>query len=121
MRVISQDGNFDFPYENSVIFHTKRYGYDAVAIQSAGSGEIVSLAKYSTKEKALKAMGMLRKAYTGKVATFQNIELTDEAKEEYERCNIEVVYSKLNNRPSEITFDKYQNLYFQFPKDEDIK
>ena len=120
MRIISQDGTMDTPYESCTVWVGEMNGAFIYA-QNIGEDERVTYATYSTPEKAKKAMGMLRKAYTGKVAIFQNIEPTDEAKEEFERCNIEIVHSELVNRPSEITVENYQNFYFRFPKDEELE
>ena len=54
MRVISQDGRLDFPYERSIVFLSLE---DAtiVQIQAIGDDEAGTLAKYSTEEKAKKA------------------------------------------------------------------
>lgn len=62
MRVISQDGRLDFPYERSIVFLSLE---DAtiVQIQAIGDDEAGTLAKYSTEEKAKKAMEELRYAY----------------------------------------------------------
>lgn len=62
MRIVSQDGMVDYPYENSVVFLDHRFEY-AVSIQVIGCEEIETLGKYSTREKALKAIEELRYAY----------------------------------------------------------
>lgn len=62
MRVISQDGTMDFPYEISTIFIYPRIE-NVIAIQSAGDSEILIIGRYSSKEKAIKAMEMCRKHY----------------------------------------------------------
>lgn len=62
MRIVSQDGMIDYPYENSMVFLDPRAEY-AVSIQVIGYAETERLAKYSTKEKAVKAMEELRYAY----------------------------------------------------------
>lgn len=58
MRVISQDGNFDLPYENLAIF----IEYENIVARF--ENERFLLAQYSTKEKAIKAMEALRETYT---------------------------------------------------------
>ena len=64
MRVISQDGTLDFPYENSIVFIDTRAKEAAfVRMQAIGDNETSITAKYSTEEKAKKAMEMLRKEY----------------------------------------------------------
>ena len=62
MRVISQDRSTDYPYDKSVVF-LDPYNENNVKIQLAGDKECFMLGKYSTKEKALKVMKLLREAY----------------------------------------------------------
>lgn len=59
MRVISQDGTMDFPYEISTIFIYPRIE-NAIAIQPVGDSEISIIGRYSSKEKTIKVMRMLR-------------------------------------------------------------
>lgn len=64
MRVISQDGTLDFPYENSIVFIDTRAKEAAfVRLQAIGDNESSITAKYSTREKAKKAMEELRYDY----------------------------------------------------------
>lgn len=64
MRVISQDGTLDFPYENSIVFiDTRAKEATFVRMQAIEDNEASITAKYSTKEKAKKAMEELRMAY----------------------------------------------------------
>ena len=65
MRVISQDGTIDVPYEMVVI---QRFEEDIYFLNRnlTGVEDFISdirLAKYSTEEKAIKAMEMLREKY----------------------------------------------------------
>ena len=62
MRIVSQGETIDYPYENSVVFLDRRFEY-AVSIQVIGCKEIEVLGKYSTREKAVKAIEDLRYAY----------------------------------------------------------
>lgn len=62
MRIISQDGRLDFPYEKSVVFIPPREK-TIVRVQMTGDYETTMMAKYSTEEKAKKAMEMLRSDY----------------------------------------------------------
>lgn len=67
MRVISQDGTRDFPYESiglGVLTHTDSEIF-AVSMSVPESGNKQCIAIYSTEEKALKAMEMLHDAYCG--------------------------------------------------------
>lgn len=65
MRTISQDGAFDVPYENSVVFIDTRGVRDKafVRMQAIGDDEASIMAQYSSEEKAKKAMEELRYAY----------------------------------------------------------
>lgn len=71
MRVISQDRNMDYPYDKSVVF-LDPYNENNVEIQLAGDKECLILGKYSTKEKALKVMELLREAWLGESVEFEN-------------------------------------------------
>lgn len=75
MRVISQDGAIDVPYENSVVFIDTRGVRDKafVRMQTIGDNEASIMAQYSSEEKAKKAMEMLRVAYAGKFITNADI------------------------------------------------
>ena len=57
MRVISQNGKFDLPYENLAIF----VEYENVIARF--ENERYLLGQYSSEAKAIKAMEMLRKAW----------------------------------------------------------
>lgn len=120
MRIISQDGKYDTPYEMTQILVRELAGSYQI-LGSMPADEVIAIATYTSKEKADKAMEMLRKAYTGSVAIFQNVKPTDEGKEAFKRQATEIVYAGLDNQPSEIKFENHQNFYFQFPKDDEVK
>lgn len=63
MRIISQDGKCDYPYENSTLFIDYMDGRVIKIVPSTGGYKGAKIAKYSTEEKAVKAMEMLRKEY----------------------------------------------------------
>ena len=62
MRIISQDGNIDLPYEDTVI-HTEYFKLESRVVVAIFKGEKYTLGTYSTEAKAIKAMEMLRKAW----------------------------------------------------------
>lgn len=74
MRVISQDGTTDVPYENFVfsILNSGGGNFGIVAVKNVAEPPEVFLnsliATYSTKEKAIKAMEMLRTSYKRNLA-----------------------------------------------------
>lgn len=123
MRVISQDGTIDVPYEQVVIQSFNRVIYflnkNLTGVESVTND--MEMASYSTEEKAKKAMEMLRIAYTGSIAMFQNVEPTEEVNEVFKKCNTQVIYASLDNQPSEIKFENHQNFYFQFPVEEELE
>lgn len=65
MRVISQDGTIDVPYEQVVIQRFNRVIYflnkNLTGVESVTND--MEMASYSTEEKAKKAMEMLREKY----------------------------------------------------------
>lgn len=60
MRLISQDGTYDFPYEHVVVYRNET---SVVCGIMPDIREKVLLGKYSSKAKALKVMAMLREEY----------------------------------------------------------
>lgn len=101
MRVISQHGNVDLPYEQIVVCHAME---NVTALHN--EKEYV-LGKYSSQEKAYKAMEMLRKVYENNV--FYHCTANSKRFEE--------VQSIL----SEEQFQKATTEYFQFPQDDEIE
>lgn len=63
MRIISQDGKCDYPYENSTLFIDYMDGRVIKIVPSTGGYKAAKIATYSTEEKAVKAMEMLREKY----------------------------------------------------------
>ena len=118
MRVISQDGAMDFPYEISTIFIYPRIE-NVIAIQSAGDSEISIIGRYSSKGKVIKAMDMLREAYVGMPIVMQNVDVSEDVAKEFgrlEKCGIMV---QTENQPSKVDF--INNSVFQFPQDDEIE
>ena len=100
MRVISQHGNVDLPYEQIVVCHAME------SVIALYNGEKYVLGEYSSKEKAYKAMEMLRERHTDNVF-----------------CREDIQYK------AEIMLDEGLNIvremmmkceYFQFPKDDEV-
>ena len=101
MRVISQHGNVDLPYEQIVVCHAME------SVIALYNGEKYVLGEYSSKEKAYKTMEMLRERHTDNVF-----------------CREDIQYK------AEIMLDEGLNIvremmmkceYFQFPKDDEVK
>ena len=122
MRVISQDGTIDIPYESVIILRFKSTIYflnkNLIGVEPLVSD--MDIASYSTETKAQKAMEMLRTAYAGKFVT--NADITDDFNErlkELMKCGFGTVLVKETN-DCRVEFNNL-NGYFQFPADEDVE
>ena len=115
MRVISQDGTMDVPYENVVLYQ------DEKEIMCIFSGIYIGrkLAQYSTEKKALTAMEMLREAYTSMPIVMQNVDVSEDVAEECERLKKCGIMVRAENQPSKVDF--INNAIFQFPQDDEIE
>lgn len=124
MRVISQTGKTDIPYENFVfsILNSSGGNYGIVAVKNVAEppGVFINslIATYSIEAKALKAMEMLREAYAGKpklnVDEIPN--LTPQEFGEKLRIGDVLLCDKTN---VDVSFSN--NYYFQFPQDDEIE
>lgn len=101
MRVISQHGNVDLPYEQIVVCHAME------SVVALHNGEKYVLGEYSSKEKAYKAMEMLRKAY--------------EDNEFYHYMSTTDTFRKAVSYLSNEEFKELTSEYFQFPQDNEIE
>lgn len=63
MRIISQDKEFDLPYEETTIQAFDNGTVVAFSLTNLESDAFITMAKYSTEEKAIKAMKMCREYY----------------------------------------------------------
>lgn len=121
MRVISQDGTLDIPYEMVVIQRFNREIYflnkNLTGVEQLVNDMVV--ATYSTEEKAKKAMEMLREAYIGIPIIMQNVDISENVEKEFERLKKCGVMVQAENQPSKVDF--INNAIFQFPKDEEIE
>ena len=121
MRVISQDGTIDVPYEQVIIQQYKGKIY-FLNKNLTGVEQLVSdmeIASYSTKEKAIKAMEMLRETYAGMPLVMQNVTISEDVAKEFERLKKCAIMVRTENQPSKVDF--INNAIFQFPKDSEIE
>jgi hypothetical protein len=105
MRVISQHDNVDLPYEQIVVCHAME------SVIALYNGEKYVLGKYSSKEKAYKAMEMLREQY-GKLEVMKVLASGTAEYMEKALATDEMI--------------KHYNTYcdmnvFQFPQDDEIE
>lgn len=121
MRVVSQDGMQDIPYEKFVFSITRDNRIVATIGCTAPPAELYmsSVAKYSTQEKAMKAMEMLRSAYTGMPVVFQNVEIPEEVEKMMVDTKMNGIIAITDDKKSKIEY--VNNAVFQFPKDEEVE
>ncbi|MEE0258717.1 MAG: hypothetical protein UD035_03910 [Coprococcus comes] len=67
MRIISQDKEFDLPYEETTIQVLINGTVAAFPLAGLESDAFILMAKYSTKEKAIKVMEMCREKYLSRM------------------------------------------------------
>lgn len=123
MRVISQDGIIDVPYEiSSLSMAVGKYEdveHAAIYCHNSSTSMGTKMAEYSSKEKAKKAMEMLRVAYAGKFITNADIsEDFDETIKTAMKGGFGTVIVK--DSCSRVEFNNL-NGYFQFPKEEELE
>lgn len=123
MRVISQDGAIDVPYEiSSLIMASGKYedvGHAAIYCRNSSTAMGTKMAEYSSKEKAKKAMEMLRDAYIGMPIVMQNIDISEDVAKEFERLKKCGIMVRTENQPSKI--ECISNAIFQFPAEEELE
>lgn len=113
MRVISQHGNVDFPYEQIVVCHAME------SVIALHNGEKYVLGEYSSKEKSYKAMEMLREAYISMPIVMQNVDISEDVAKEFGRLQKCGIMVRTENQPSKVEF--VNNAVFRFPQDDEIK
>lgn len=121
MRVISQDGTMDMPYEEVIIqrFRSRIYFLNKNLTGVESLSDDMQIAEYSTEEKALKAMEMLREAYAGMPIVMQNVDVSEDVAKEFERLKKCGIMVQTENQPSKVDF--INNAVFQFPQDDEIE
>lgn len=109
MRVISQDRTMDIPYEEVIIqrFRSRIYFLNKNLTGVESLSDDVQIAEYSTEEKAIKAMEMLRKVYENNVF--------------YHCVAGSKRFEEVQSILSEEQFQKATTEYFQFPQDDEIE
>lgn len=118
MRLISQNGNYDVPYEK-VVVTTSFLNRNKIIVQEPGAtGDWIPMAEYSSKEKVKKALCLLHEAYAGTVLV-RNLELSEDAAEIFKTAHANMIFASADNQEPKIEF--LNNRIFRFPKDEDIE
>lgn len=121
MRVISQDGTIDVPYEDVIIqrFKSRIYFLNKNLTGVESLTDDMQIAEYSKEEKAKKAMEMLRDAYIGMPIVMQNVDISEDVAREFERLKKCGIMVQTENQPSKI--ECISNAIFQFPAEEELE
>ena len=109
MRVISQDGTIDMPYEEVIIqrFGSRIYFLNKNLTGVESISDDMQIAKYFTEAKAIKAMEMLKRAYENNM---------------FYHCMANTKrFEEAQNILSVEQFRKATAEYFQFPQDNEIE
>ena len=111
MRVISQDGTMDVPYEISsfsmAVGKYENVEHAVIFCYNYSTSMGTKMAEYGSKEKAKKAMEMLRDAY--------------ENNEFYHHTGNSEHFTEITQALSEEMFKKATSEYFQFPTEEELE
>ena len=117
MRIISQNGEINLPYEMTALIVSENY------IQAVFAGGIQQnpyvMAVYESREKCQKAMEMLNRVYAGMFLS-QNVEMSDEDYEEFIKMAARGFDdSKTMVSSPDIKFEP-ANIVFRFPGDDEV-
>ena len=123
MRVISQDGTMDVPYEISsfsmAVGKYENVEHAVIFCYNYSTSMGTKMAEYGSKEKAKKAMEMLRDAYIGMPIVMQNVDVSEDVLREFERLKKCGIMVQTENQPSKI--ECISNAIFQFPTEEELE
>ena len=101
MRIISQYKEFDLPYEETTIQAFEDGTVIAFSLTDLESAASITMAEYSTKEKAIKAMEMCREKYLSRMELDGGYDVVN-------GCYVQPNYWVLSK-------------VFQFPKEEEVE
>lgn len=118
MRILSQEEIkeiFDIPYEQCELhmYHDEIFSDNYVIFARSASGKGYKMAKYSTEEKAVKALEMLQKAYSPILVMKE----TENGIEPNIKPN-DFIVGSLSPMPKVEVLD---NFYFRFPNDDEVE
>ena len=123
MRVISQDGTLDVPYEISsfsmAVGKYENVEHAVIFCYNYSTSMGTKMAEYGSKEKSKKAMEMLRDAYIGIPIVMQNVDISEDVAMEFERLKKCGIVVQTENQPSKI--ECISNAIFQFPTEEELE
>lgn len=113
MRILSQDGKYDFPYERVCIEISDSGKIFAQGDIWGAEDNYIEAARYENEAKARKAMEILREAYS----PIMIIQEQDEGIKPNIKPNNWLLTPALPTQRIEIA----DNFYFQFPADDEVE
>lgn len=122
MRLISQDGMIDVPYDKCCleVEASRREGSVVYFIYAHTNKMTLSLARYSSESKALKVMEMLREYKETK--EIKSMLLTKTILESFTNTKIKNFEIRTDGIGDYFKVDIVKKVeYFQFPKDEEVE
>lgn len=124
MRLISQDGMIDVPYEYGSLSvgvgHFEDVEFSAIKYRNVSSPSGTKLAEYSSKSKALKVMEMLREYKETK--EIRSIPLTKSLMESFSNVKMENFEIHTDGMGDYFKVDIVKKVeYFKFPADEEVE
>lgn len=121
MRIISQIGMkvlIDLPYENIAISQSLEEPNSIIAFDVSNNDDsFFRMARYSTPEKAEKAMQMLHEAYTGAPFIMNNVMVPDDFDEQLKNMRNGII--TVLDREDNVKIEQ-MNIVFQFPAEDEI-
>ena len=120
MRLISQNGKIDVPYEKVILgICDQNNGQEYVIYAYHDSPRPLFIATYSTEAKALKVMEMLRNAYVGLPILFQNVDMNESVVDKLKEWKRDGIVLLHDNADSKI--EQVNNAIFKFPDDSEVE
>lgn len=124
MRIVSQDGTIDLPYELTSVFMDNTM----TQISAMFSGQEQTMAMYPNEEKCRKVLKMLRDTYYGEIHP-KAVELSTEEKKEIKKMIANKYFHTTFS--GELDMDRVheyikkkktgkENIVFRFPKGDDV-
>lgn len=121
MRLVSQDGMIDVPYERVVIKATEHPFSTIITAHFEREDYMkdIVMGCYKTMDKALKVIEMLRSAYCGLPIIMKNVDISDKVIELLKDLKKNgIIFQNLEEKPS---VEYVDNTYFKFPADENVE
>lgn len=119
MRILSQDGKYDFPYEKVCLEVSDSGKIFAQGDIWGAEDNYIEVAKYENEAKARKAMDILHEVYTGIPLILQNVDISEEAEEMFKKWKKQGIFVVSENQPSKVEY--VGNILFQFPADDEVE